>query len=205
MFKNVASQKIAILALDSATGRPKTGDAANITLYVSQNFGTATALTDASATEISATNAPGWYWFDLSQAETNADALLFTGKSTTSGIDIVGNLVYTLPANFTSLSIDSTGNVKVQTGLKKNQALNAYEFSMTDSTAHNPATGKTVTVTRSIDGGAFGAGTIGAVTEVSDGIYKVDLPAADMNGTVVTLKMTASGSDTLFVTFVLAP
>ncbi len=205
MNKNVASQKIAVLLLDSATGRPKTGDAANITLYVSKDYGTVTALTDTSATELSATNAPGWYVFDLSQAETNADTLLFSGKSTTSGCDVIGNLVSTLPANFTLFGIDTAGAVLVQARLKKNVTFNSFHFLMTDSTTHNPATGKTVTVTRAIDTGAFAAGTVGAVTEISDGMYRVDLPAADLNGNQVTLRMTASGCDALFVTLALEP
>lgn len=205
MFKNIAAQKIALLALDSATGRPKTGDAANITAYVSQNFGAATALTATTATEISATNAPGWYWFDVSQAETNADALLFTGKSNTAGIDIVANLLYTVPANFTALNIDATGNVAIQARLKKNQALANFPFVMTDSTTHNPVTGKTVIATRMIDGGTLAGGTLGAVTEVSDGIYRLSIPAADLNGNVVTLRMTASGCDDLVVTLLMEP
>lgn len=205
MFKNVASQKIALLAVDSATGRPKTGDAANITAYVSQEFGTATALTDTTATEMSSTNAPGWYWFDLTQAETNADALLFTGRSATTGIDIIANLVYTTPARFTTLAIATDGGTKVTSIIKKNSAISNYHFLMTDSTTHNPVTGKTVTVTRVIDSGTFAGGTIGSVTEVSDGLYRVDLPAADLNGNVVTLKFSASGCDDLFVTLTLEP
>lgn len=106
-----------------------------------------------------------------------------------------------------SLAVDASGNVTttVATRLKTNQALNNYHFLMTDSTTHNPATGKTVTVTRAIDGGSFGAGTIGSVTEVANGLYRVDLPAADLNGSVVTLRMTASGCDDLFVSLVLEP
>ena len=106
-----------------------------------------------------------------------------------------------------SLAVDASGNVTttVATRLKTNQTLNNYHFLMTDSTTHNPATGKTVTVTRAIDGGAFGAGTIGSVTEVANGLYRVDLPAADLNGSVVTLRMTASGCDDLFVSLVLEP
>lgn len=60
-----------------------------------------------------ATNAKGWYLFDLTQAETNADALLFTGKSSTSNISVVGSLVFTTPANFSAASIDSSGRVDV--------------------------------------------------------------------------------------------
>lgn len=205
MFKNTASQKIALLAVDSATGRPKTGDSANITAYVAQNFGTTTVLTDTSATEMSSTNAPGWYWFDVSQAETNADALLFTGKSTTTGIDIIANLIYTTPINFTSLAIAPDGGTKITSIIKKNTSLSNYHFLMTDSTTHNPVAGKTVTATRVIDNGTFGAGTLSTVTEISGGMYRIDLPAADLNGNVVTLKFSASGCDDLFVTLTLEP
>jgi hypothetical protein len=102
MFKNVASQKIALFAYDSTTGAPKTGDAANITPYVSKDYGTVTVLGTTTATEMDATNAKGWYSFVLTQAETNGDALLFTAKSSTANAFIVGFLVYTDPASFTS-------------------------------------------------------------------------------------------------------
>ena len=109
MFKNVASQKITFLVIDTATNLPKTGDAANLTAYVSIDDGAVTQLTDTSATELSSTNAPGLYTFDVAQAETNGDKLVFSGKSSTSGVRVVPLLIYTLPANFSGLSI--TGGV----------------------------------------------------------------------------------------------
>lgn len=112
MFKNVAT-KLAIFAFDTTTGAPKTGDAANLTAYVSKDYGAVTVLADTSATEMDATNAKGWYLFDLAQTETNADALLFTGKSSTASISLVGQLVFTTPANFTATSINSSGQVDV--------------------------------------------------------------------------------------------
>lgn len=105
MFKNVASQKITFLVIDTATNLPKTGDAANLTAYVSIDDGVVTVLTDTSASELDATNAPGLYSFDLTQAETNGDKLVFSGKSSTSGVRVVPMPIYTLPANFTGLSI----------------------------------------------------------------------------------------------------
>ena len=96
-------------------------------------------------------------------------------------------------------------SVLIATNLKKNQALANFHFLMTDSTTHNPATGKTVTVTRCIDGGAFAAGTLSAVAEVSNGMYRVDFAAADLNGNVVTLRATATGCDDLFVSLTLEP
>jgi len=113
MFKNVASQKLTVLVIDTTSNVPKTGDAANLTCYVSKDDGAVTVLGDTSATELDATNAPGLYSFDLTQAETNADKLLFSGKSSTSGVKVVPLLVYTRPANFTSQSIDSNGRVDV--------------------------------------------------------------------------------------------
>lgn len=112
MFKNVASQKLRLFAFDYSTGGPKTGDAANLTAYVSKDRGTLTALGDTSATEVSSTNAPGVYEFDLTQAETNADILDFTGKSSTANVALVPILnLRTLPQYAPSMAIDSSGRV----------------------------------------------------------------------------------------------
>jgi hypothetical protein len=94
VFKNVAT-KIALFGFDTTTGAAKTGDAANITAYVSKDYGATTVLGDTSATEQDATNAKGWYLFDVAQAESNADALLFTAKSTTANVSIVGQYIFT--------------------------------------------------------------------------------------------------------------
>lgn len=87
---------------------------------------------------------------------------------------------------------------------KKNAALANFAFIMTDSTNHEVAAGQTVTCTRSIDGGAFAAGSLANVTEVSNGVYNVDFLAADLNGDVVVLRATATGCDDTFVTIVTA-
>lgn len=108
MFKNVAT-KIALFAFDTTTGAAKTGDAANLTAYVSKDYGAVTVLTDTTATEMDATNAKGWYLFDVAQTEANADALLFTAKSSTANISVVGQYVHTTPNRFTTLVIDAAG------------------------------------------------------------------------------------------------
>lgn len=111
MNKNVASQKLIVYVYDSTTNLPKTGDAANLTAYVSKDYGSVTVLGDTSATEMDATNGKGYYLFDLTQAETNADVLLFSCKSTTANMVPLGMpaVVYTVPANFTKLVIDASG------------------------------------------------------------------------------------------------
>lgn len=115
MFKNTGSQKLTVFAFDAATNLPKTGDAANLTAYCSIDDGTLTALTDTSATEVDSTNGKGYYTFDLTQAETNGNKLLFTCKSSTSNVVVVCTpaVVYTRPPNFSSLSIDADGRVDV--------------------------------------------------------------------------------------------
>lgn len=294
MFKNVASQKLIVYAFDATTNLPKTGDAANLTAYVSKDYGAVTVLGDTSATEMDATNAKGYYLFDLTQGETNADTLLFSAKSSTANVVVIGSpaAVFTSPPNFTTLSINGSGLAKAdvdtiktqavtaasgitflasvgtaatstaqtgdnfarlgapagasvsadvaavksdsaaiktktdsltftvanqvdanvltfpttfRSGIRKNVALAKFEFLMTDSTNHNPVTGLTVTATRSIDGAAFGAGTLSAVTELSNGIYFLDFAAGDLNGRVVTLRLAATGADDLFVTLVTDP
>lgn len=96
----------------------------------------------------------------------------------------------------------SSGRVAVQAGIRKNTALANFPFLMTDSTNHNPVTGLTVTGTRSIDGAAFGAGTIANMTEVGSGVYQCDLGAGDLNGDTIILRFTASGADDLLITVV---
>ncbi len=85
-------------------------------------------------------------------------------------------------------------------GIKKNTALSAFEFFMVDAIDHvTGKTGLTVTATRSIDGGAF-ASCANAPTEVSSGVYAIDLAAADLNGTVITLRFTGTGADATLLT-----
>jgi hypothetical protein len=98
----------------------------------------------------------------------------------------------------------SSGDIKIQSNVKKNQALANFTFILTDSTNHNPSTGLTVTSTRSIDGGAF-ASTTNSVSEVSNGLYKLSLSAADLNGNVIDLRLTAASTDDLNIQFITDP
>lgn len=90
-------------------------------------------------------------------------------------------------------------------GIRKNVALPNFEIEMTDSTNHNPVTGLMVSVTRSIDGGAFGAGTIANIVEIGNGWYAFDFGAGDLNGTVIGVRATATGADDLDFTIKTSP
>jgi hypothetical protein len=117
----------------------------------------------------------------------------------------VGSVTGNVGGNVVGSVASVTAAVAVTSNIKKNQALSAFEFLMTDDTSHEPATGLTVTVTRSIDGAAFAAGTLSAVTAVANGVYKVDFGAGDLNGNVITLQATATGADTTFERLVTQP
>lgn len=106
LFKNVASQKIHVYAYNSTTGAAKTGDAANITAYVSLD-GTANAIDDTNPAEVDSTNMPGIYVFDLAQAETNCDSFALYAKSSTSNIRIEPIIGFTTGAAG-SLGVDVT-------------------------------------------------------------------------------------------------
>lgn len=87
----------------------------------------------------------------------------------------------------------------------KGVALAGFQFRMVlSSDGITGATGKTVTATRSLDGGALGACT-NAPTELSGGLYTIDLSASDMNGTTVALRFTASGCIDSVITIVTEP
>jgi len=97
--KNTAGQKFNVLAINTATGLPVTGDAANITAQISLDSGTFAAVTDTNPTELDATNAPGVYVFDLTQAETNGDVLTIVPSSTTSNVQLDMLNIYTVVLN----------------------------------------------------------------------------------------------------------
>lgn len=108
--RNTPSQKVYVTAVDTSTNALKTGDATNITAYVSIDGGALTPLTDTSATEVSSTNAPGTYEFDLTQAETNGISLLFTAKSTTANVAVVPRFIATTLHNLPILSAVNWGD-----------------------------------------------------------------------------------------------
>ena len=115
----------------------------------------------------------------------------------------VGTALGIAAGGITSASF-ATGSLPAASGIKKNTALAGFEFVMTDSTTHTPKTAVTVTATRSLDGAAFGA-CANAVAELSNGVYTINLAAADLNANVVTLRLTGTASDDLLVTIITQP
>lgn len=77
-------------------------------------------------------------------------------------------------------------------GYKKNTAVGGFQFRMFDSSGA-PATGLTVTVKVSKDGGALTTSSNSA-SELSLGWYKIDLTSGEMNAKSVALNFQASGA-----------
>lgn len=111
IFKNVASQKIRVFAFADAghasldPGEPVTGDAAQITARTAVDNATLGASNDVNPAEVDATNAPGYYEFDPTQAETNGDIIEWYAKSSTAGVQVVtvgGAVQMTYPSGFTT-------------------------------------------------------------------------------------------------------
>lgn len=75
----------------------------------------------------------------------------------------------------------------------KNTAVTGFTFGLTNASTGAALTGASVTAKISKDGGAL-ATLAAAVTELTLGLYKVDLSAGEMNADVVCLQFTATGA-----------
>lgn len=95
VYKNTASQKVACFAYNVVTGLPVTGDAGNITAQISKDGAATAATNDVNPTELDATDAPGVYLFDLTQAETNGDLVVISPVSSTSNVVIEPLVIHT--------------------------------------------------------------------------------------------------------------
>ena len=175
-----------LMLLSSDHVSPATGKTVTVNL---SKAGGSFAAAGGSVTEV----ANGWYKIALTTTDTNtlgdlAYNCTATGCDNRDFADQVG------PAPAEVVTLDA-GLLTI----KKDTAY-TFTFPMFDSTNHQLVTGKTVSVSYTIDGGALSA-TSNSVVEISGGFYKISLLAAETNGTQISLKMTASGCDDQAVTF----
>ncbi len=188
MQKNTAGKWI-VFAFGSPThatlaGKPITGDAANITANVRLDGGAANAVDDTNPSELE----DGYYIFDITSAESNADLLSLHPASATADVIVIGVPGSTWTTNVQALAAAALTAYGAATATDVNKlkqstiakgSIEAIPFDMVDaSDILQP--GKTVTVKVSIDGGAWGtgAGTVGAVGE---GNYYYTPDTADTN------------------------
>lgn len=178
----------------------------------------ATALTDVTWTDIragylnnlsagavalAATALTNATWTDAKAGYLTAAVATASALSTMQGnvTDILLDTGTTIPGTITTLQTDSTA-IKANTdnlpsGIKKNTAYTAYTFMMVDSTDHVTAkTGLTVAGSYTGDGGAVASLTnTGTITEISNGLYEIDLTSGELNYNNVHLIFTATGAN----------
>lgn len=177
---------VVIRIIDSTDGTPETGvvfNTSGLDLQYRREGAASVAITEATLAALTTAHADGgflhigngYYRLDLPDAAVaaGADGVLVHGACT--GMVVIGAYVHLTSG-----------------GIRKNQALANFPFTLIDSGTNLPATGKTVTVARSLDGGATFT-TVGPATEMANGWYQIDLAASDMNADTVALRMTASG------------
>lgn len=145
------------------------------------------------------TNMPGVYQLGIPNAVLAAGAksvsILLWGAANMAPVPLEIELTAT---------DNQTAAIVINSPIKKNLAFNNFTFLMLDLTG-SPASGLSVTGQVSIDGAAFQSLT-NAITELSNGVYKVNLAAADTNGvSSMTLRFTASGAQDSVITVLLVP
>ena len=101
------------------------------------------------------------------------------------------------------LLIDSikTKTDNLPSGIQKNSAFTNFQFLMYQTDHVTPATNLTVTAEISKDGGAFSS-CASSVSEISSGLYKINLTATEMNADIISLKFTGTSADQRTITMV---
>lgn len=97
-------------AYDVNTGAPKTGDAANHTVYIRKDGGSLQTYS-GTITEVDATNAPGLYSITLSASDMQASKVTVYVKSSTSGV-----LIHPIPVFTEGGRLDATVSSRMPAG-----------------------------------------------------------------------------------------
>lgn len=120
-------------------------------------------------------------------------------KTITDALPDSGALT-TLQTDVTQIKGDSPNQIT------KNVAFPNFQFLMVDETNFaTPEPGKTVACQRAIDNGSFEDCATTTATEISDGMYRVNLADTDTNGDSITYKFTASGCAVRLISIVTQP
>ncbi len=186
IVKGSIDKSVRLQIVDATDGTPETGvvfNTAGIDLWYRRQGAAVVSITEATLASLSTAHTDGGflhishglYRLDLPDAAfaSGADYVEF-GGTVTGMVVIPGVIQLTNPTSFA-----------------RNVALPNFPFVMLDAATDLPATGKTVTVTVSLDGGSFTS--VGTATEIGNGFYEIDLSAANMNGANVALRATATG------------
>ena len=143
-------------------------------------------------------------------APDNASASSAASSAATAATQATNAATQTTAANIRTAVGLAAANLDSQLGaipttfrLKKNTAFSGFSLVMFN-TSGVAATGRTVSGSVSIDGGAFGTLT-NSVSEIGSGAYKVNLAAADTNGNDLLFLFTATDCKPLFLKVITQP
>ena len=187
MFKNIASQQIAVFAYDADAKLPKTGDAANITAKISKDGGATAATNDVNPTELSSTDAKGIYIFDLTQAESNANLIVLSAVSATENITLEPVIIYTQ-----TVMVGTNGAVTSLTAITDHTAdYKATSVTVSDKTGFSLSTPGILAIWHQLLSAVVTADTIGKkikdwVVGQVKGIDTDIITAASVNADAVT-------------------
>ena len=166
LYKNQASQKIAVYAYDPTTAAgtdpSKTGNAASITAQISKDGATSAATNDVNPTELDATDHPGVYIFDLTTAETNADLINISAVSATANILLDTVQVLTTPGTNSAVAASVAGSVGSVTGAvgSVTGAVGSVTGAVGSVTGHTAQTGDTYALANGASGFVAIAGNV---------------------------------------------
>ncbi len=208
--KGVTDRSVTLKIIDSGDGTPETGvvfNTSGIDLWYRRESSAKVSITEATLAALTTAHTDGGF-LHISDGEYRLDlpdAAFATGANhvdiggTVTGMIVIGGRV-----RLTDFDLESA-DVGIRSGLKRSQAIANFPFQMINATTELPEAGATVTVTRKIDGGSFGAGTLGSVTDAGSGDYTIPINTGDMNGTTITLKFAATGCKTREITLITDP
>jgi len=149
MQKNVSGQRWIVFAFDRTDNTPVTGDAANITANLRLDGGAANAVDDTNPTELE----DGFYYFDLTQAETNGEQILISPASSTADVQVIGvpGVYDTVPPNFSDMGIESDGDLTQVNSLSGHTAQTGDSYARLGAPAGASIAADLVTIDNFVD------------------------------------------------------
>ena len=186
--KNVASQNFTFCLVFATSGAAAPG--LTVSGFVTKDGG-AQGATAGTFTSLG----NGQYNYAPTQAETNATDVGFLATATGA-----------IPVNidFHTDLTGAGGRLLISENLQQNTALNGYTFLMVNAATGSPQTGLTVTAQRSLAGAALTLCT-NSPTEVGNGIYTINLSAADLNAATLMLRFSATGAADTDINIITTP
>lgn len=200
------------MVTSAGVGVPAITLPANMTVKLAKGTG---GLNTAAGTVTEVSSGTGQYYISLTAADVNTPGdLIFyiTATGGTGGPPIPTTFVDQVQQQvFTDLVL--TGNTGLQTAsvviasnVKINQALNGFQFLMTNAVTNAPMSGlgTGVAATRSLGGTGF-LPCANTPTEVASGVYTINLAGADLNNASVALRFTAAGANDNVIVIITQP